>query len=59
MHLSGALENPHELADRRLDVVVDDDIIEVAPMAHVADGIGKPPRDDLLVVGPAPAQASL
>src|SRR6185437_9697273 len=40
-------EDRLELRDRLLEAVVDDDVVELAEMAHVAHRIAEPASDDL------------
>src|SRR4029077_10417681 len=45
-----------QVADRLCEVVVDDDVVELAVVGHVGRGIAQAPRDDLRGVGRAPRQ---
>ena len=49
----------HEVVHGALEVVVDDHVVELVPVGHIADGVAQAAGDDLVRVGLAVAQALL
>jgi hypothetical protein len=45
-----------QLAERAAEVIVDDDVVELVPVPHVARRVAQAPLDDVLGIGAAPAQ---
>ena len=52
-------DDSREFGGSFVKIVVDDDVIELVPMRHVAQCVAQAPRDDLLGVGLPAAQAPL